>query len=271
MFSIGEFSRITGISIKALRFYHEQGLLIPAAVDDQSGYRYYSENQLERARVIQQLKDWQLPLAEIGEILSRCTSDEDILGTLEQQLQRIQNQIQQQRAIAKNLKQFIAEERAASELSTKTQFEITEQLIPAQLIAGYRMQARYDACGAGFAKVARSLGRYLSGPPLCLYYVDEYQEDAADYETCFPVRPCNSPEGICVRELPASQCLTLRHLGPYNQLGRSYAKLLRFRQTQNLTFSLPCREVYLKGPGMIFRGDPQKYLTEIQIPIGTGQ
>lgn len=268
MFTIGEFSRISGISIKALRYYHEQDLLVPAAVDDQTGYRYYAESQLERARVIQQLKDWQFPLAEIREILSRCTSDDDLLTDLEQQLQRLQNQIQQQRTIARNLKQFIVDERAASKLSAASPFEIGEQMIPAQLIAGFRMRARYDACGTGFAKLARSLGRYLKGPPLCLYYVDEHQEGEADYEVCFPIRPCQAPAGITVRELPATRCLTLRHQGPYNQLGRSYSKVLKHAQTQQLTLSLPCREVYLKGPGMIFRGNPQKYLTEIQIPVG---
>jgi len=42
MFSIGEFSRITGLSIKALRLYHEKGILVPGRVDDATGYRYYN-------------------------------------------------------------------------------------------------------------------------------------------------------------------------------------------------------------------------------------
>jgi DNA-binding transcriptional MerR regulator len=267
MFSIGEFSRISGLSVKALRYYHDEGLLVPTAVDDQTGYRYYAEGQLERARVIRQLKAWQFSLAEIFDILSRCTSDGDLLKDLEGQLQRIQNLIQQQRSIARNLRQFIADERAAHQLSSQSQYEVVEQQIPAQLIAGFRMRDRYDACGAGFAKVARSLGRHLNGPSFCLYYCDEYQEDEADYETCFPVRPCQPPAGISVRELPAAKCLTLRHLGPYSQLGRSYERVLSYARRQSLTLDLPSREVYLRGPGMIFRGNPQKYLTEIQIPL----
>lgn len=267
MFSIGEFSRVTGMSVKTLRYYHEQDLLVPSAVDAQTGYRYYSESQIERARVIQQLKAWQFSLNEIRDILARCTTEADLLGDLERQLKRIEEQVQRQRSVARDLKQFIADERLADQQLVQSRFEITEQELPPLLIAGYRMQARYDQCGTGFAKVARALGRYLNGPCFCLYFCDEFQEEMADYETCFPVRPCKAPDGISVRELPAGRFLTLRHLGPYTQLGRSYARLLRHSREHALTLDLPSREVYLKGPGMIFRGNPQKYLTEIQIPL----
>jgi hypothetical protein len=52
MFTIGEFSKITGLSVKTLRFYHEEGLLVPTAIDDQSGYRYYDGSLAEIARTI---------------------------------------------------------------------------------------------------------------------------------------------------------------------------------------------------------------------------
>ncbi|HVR73644.1 MAG TPA: MerR family DNA-binding transcriptional regulator [Planctomycetota bacterium] len=54
---------------------------------------------------------------------------------------------------------------------------------------------------------------------------------------------------------------------PYDQLGRSYAKILSHANQLGLKLVLPTREVYLKGPGMIFRGNPVRYLTEIQLPL----
>jgi len=51
-------------------------------------------------------------------------------------------------------------------------------------------------------------------------------------------------------------------------LGRSYAKILRQADGQKLKISLPTREIYVKGPGMIFQGNPKNYLTEIQLPVG---
>jgi DNA-binding transcriptional MerR regulator len=52
VFSIGEFSKIAGLSIKTLRFYHEEGLLAPALVDERTGYRYYDHGRVEKARTI---------------------------------------------------------------------------------------------------------------------------------------------------------------------------------------------------------------------------
>jgi hypothetical protein len=58
VFTIGEFSKITGRTIKTLRFYHDQGLLIPTSVDDGTGYRYYDRSKIEAARIITHLLDY---------------------------------------------------------------------------------------------------------------------------------------------------------------------------------------------------------------------
>jgi DNA-binding transcriptional MerR regulator len=70
LMSIGEFARRSRLSPKALRLYDELGLLEPARVDDDSGYRYYSASQLDRARLIAALRQLQIPLAEIKLIVS---------------------------------------------------------------------------------------------------------------------------------------------------------------------------------------------------------
>jgi DNA-binding transcriptional MerR regulator len=68
--SIGEFARRSGLSPKALRLYDRLGLLRPARVDPDSGYRWYAPGQLDQARLIAGLRDLGLPLAEIGPILA---------------------------------------------------------------------------------------------------------------------------------------------------------------------------------------------------------
>jgi effector-binding domain-containing protein len=68
-----------------------------------------------------------------------------------------------------------------------------------------------------------------------------------------------------VRELPGGRCVALLHQGPYEELGRSYAKILDYVKQKGYEFEMPTREVYIKGPGMIFKGNPRKYLTEIQL------
>ena len=67
--SIGEFARQSRLSPKALRLYDEIGLLAPSRVDELSGYRYYASAQVEPARLISALRQLEIPLAMIGELL----------------------------------------------------------------------------------------------------------------------------------------------------------------------------------------------------------
>ena len=67
---IGRFSRLTGVGVRALRHYDELGLLVPAAVDDESGYRFYSPDQVDRAEAIRLLRRLDMPLEEIRSTLA---------------------------------------------------------------------------------------------------------------------------------------------------------------------------------------------------------
>ena len=100
-----------------------------------------------------------------------------------------------------------------------------------------------------------------------VYFDGEYKEEGADYETCLPVRKGKDVEGISVRELTGGTCVSLIHKGPYDTLTESYKKLYAYINEKGYKTKLPSREVYLKGPGMIFKGNPKNYLTEIQIMI----
>jgi effector-binding domain-containing protein len=82
-----------------------------------------------------------------------------------------------------------------------------------------------------------------------------------------PIRKGKAQGGIAVRELPGGRCVALVHKGPYEQISRSYAKILGYIKDKGYEITMPTREVYLKGPGMIFKGNPRNYLTEIQILV----
>src|SRR5205807_5996223 len=66
---IGDFSRMTHLSVKALRFYHDQGLLEPTRIDPASGYRYYDPGQVPVAQVIRRLRDLDMPLDQVRAVL----------------------------------------------------------------------------------------------------------------------------------------------------------------------------------------------------------
>jgi len=100
-----------------------------------------------------------------------------------------------------------------------------------------------------------------------LYYDREYKEEDADFESCFPVKQEVKKEGVQVHRLEGGRCVALVHRGPYGELGRSYQKVFEYMREKKLEPKSPTREVYLKGPGMIFRGNPKNYLTEIQVLV----
>jgi effector-binding domain-containing protein len=156
-------------------------------------------------------------------------------------------------------------------MERKEGFEVVEKRLEAMRIAGIRMKGKYSDSGRLFGRLGRSVGRWIAGKPLNLYYDGEYRESDADFESCFPVAEgVKPPEGIVVRDLPGGRFVCLVHRGPYEELERSYEKLFAGIGKLGLKPLLPSREVFLKGPGMIFRGNPRNYLTEIQVPVETG-
>ena len=268
-YSIGEFSQVTGLSVKTLRFYHEKGILVPSSVDETTGYRFYDPGKIEKARVIMRLRQMEFSIEDIAAVLGECSDEADILNYLEQQKNTLQQRIQEDCDIVHSLNEIIAKEKAARQLLESSCFAVEEKGFEPMLIAGIRMKGKYSDCGAGFSRLGKAIGRYICGKALCLYYDGEYREDDANFEPCFPIRQEVAADGISIRQLPGGRCLSLVHRGPYDQLGRSYAKILKQAEERKWKTALPTREIYLKGPGMIFKGNPRNYLTEIQLPLAS--
>lgn len=155
----------------------------------------------------------------------------------------------------------------ATMVASTTSFDIQEKSLAELLVAGIRAKGRYQESGSRLGKIARAAGRHIAGPPMGLYYDGEYKEEDADFESCFPVKQEVKKEGIQVHRLEGGRCVALVHRGPYEELGRSYQKLFEYMREKKLEPKSPTREVYLKGPGMIFRGNPKKYLTELQVLV----
>jgi DNA-binding transcriptional MerR regulator/effector-binding domain-containing protein len=269
VFTIGDFSKITGLTVKTLRFYHEQGLLTPTHVDEATGYRYYDHSKIETARIISRLRSLDFTLDEIHEIQQKAGDDADLRDVMERQKAVIETSIRRSQDILRSLRQFLSHEKEMRRIMAQATFQIEEKAVDPIRIAGIRTKGRYSDCGVAFARIGKRFGRHICGKPLLLHYDAEYREDDADYEACMPVRSGKSVDEIAVRELAGGRCVSLLHRGPYDELGRSYAQILDYIRKRGLEAIIPTREIYHKGPGMIFRGNPKNYLTEIQILIGS--
>ena len=97
MLTIGEFSRLTHLSVRTLRRYHEATLLEPAVVDETTGYRYYAVDQIPTAQVIHRLRELDVPLGDVQRILR--TPDPGVRAALvADHLQRLEAELDRTRA-----------------------------------------------------------------------------------------------------------------------------------------------------------------------------
>jgi DNA-binding transcriptional MerR regulator/effector-binding domain-containing protein len=270
LYSIGSFSRVTGLTVKTVRLYHEKGLLTPALVDAASGYRYFSERDVERARLIVALRRLEFPLAELKELLDEQDDAGGTLPFLEQQRRRIEERRARLGLAGRELDRLIAREREALERARAKEHAVEDNCLEPLWVASLRWRGSYDESGRVIGRVMRGFGRHAAGPPLNLYYDLDFREGDADIASCLPIRterPAVPP--FEVQRLQATRALCLRHRGPYDEIHRSYARVLALATERGIEPLAPFREIYLKGPGLILRGNPRDYLTEIQIPYAS--
>jgi effector-binding domain-containing protein len=267
MFSIGEFSIITGLSIKALRLYHQKEILIPHVIDASTGYRYYNHHNVETARVIKELRNMEFSLTDIHTIIQTDANDKPIIEELIKHKQNLIKKIDTHHKIVKTLDLIIKNEKEAQMALKQECFEVEEKVVDSILIASIRYKGKYCDCGQAFGKICRKMGRLASGKPFNLYYDAQYKEDNADIESCVAISKPRESEGISIRTLEGGKCLSLIHKGSYDDIGRSYEKIIAYANQKDCKTTVPSREIYIKGPGMLFKGNPKKYLTEIQMMI----
>lgn len=152
MFKIGEFSRLTQVTVKALRHYDHLGLLKPAYTDPRTGYRSYSSAQLPRLNRILALKDLGLPLEQIGPFLDADLSSTQLHALLlvkQAETQRVLEREEQRLArIAARLRQIEEGERP---------YDVVVKRIEAQRVASIR---RVLPARAAIADLFRALFVY---------------------------------------------------------------------------------------------------------------
>jgi effector-binding domain-containing protein len=145
-------------------------------------------------------------------------------------------------------------------------YQCEEKTLSTLKIAAVQMHAPYKDCGQAFARIGKAFWGRIRGAPFLLCYDTEYKE-IANYQVCMPINSGESKDGIEVRDLPGGRCVSLVHKGPYDELCRSYDQARAYCAEKGYKLAIPSREVYLKGPGIIFKGNPKNYLTEIQLMI----
>jgi DNA-binding transcriptional MerR regulator len=109
--AIGEFSRMTHLSVRTLRRYHDAGLLEPATVDPARGYRYYTADQIPTAQVIHRLRELDVPLPDVRRIL-RSPDPDTRAALVFDHLRRLESELDRTRAAVASLRRLLTPEPA---------------------------------------------------------------------------------------------------------------------------------------------------------------
>lgn len=262
---IGRFSRMCRLTVKALRHYDELGLLRPAMVDPDSGYRYYSPIQAVEANRIRLLRELEMPLEEIRAVINERDSQrvQQLVG---RHRDRIQERVQRYGRVLDLLHKLTTQEGDMDYQVKVKQMEPQHVLSVRTNTTLARMQETF---GAAFGQLFGYLGRLgvkPAGPPFAVYHDPEFREDDIDVEICVPVeRRVTGDASMRGWQSPAGTAACTIHAGSYDEVHNAYAALTPWIQAQGHAIAGPPREVYLVGPGEA--DDPAEYRTEILFPL----
>jgi len=269
MIKIGDFSKLSLVSIKTLRYYDEMGLLKPVSVDRFTGYRFYSASQLPRLNRILALKDLGFSLEQIAQVLNEGISLEQLRGMLRIKRAELQQHItgEQERLarIEARLNEITME-------GSMPDYDVVIKQIEPQLVAGVRdTLPNYPAVGRLFDEVYGYLARCgisgLEAFGVAIWHDDEYKTSDIDGEAAVYLKQ-SIPEGerVKVYELPAATMASVIHKGPYNRLSQAYEALGHWIEANSYKIIGPNRELYLYCTQPV-RQDDDSYVTEIQFPV----
>jgi DNA-binding transcriptional MerR regulator/effector-binding domain-containing protein len=277
MLRIGDFSKLARVTIKTLHHYADWGLLPPAHIDPQSGYRYYRAAQLETLERILALKDLGFSLGEIRELLGGAARGDELRQKLEERREHIAAEIAADRA---RLRRLDALRDALEDVATAEPPHVTVRAVPS--IVAHSVRARVPRLGTSVeamfeqaeAVVARASARADASPFLLFHDVD-HRDEQIDVEACIPVEPCAGAniETRVVEGCRAMGCATYR--GPYERTAEIYATMLRWLERSGADVAGPLREVYhrfgaaeigYRLPRHRLASTSADFVTELQVP-----
>lgn len=263
MYLISQVSKITGLTKKALRYYDEQDILKPSFRDEGNQYRYYDEKDLKKAQLINLLRSFDFSISEIKDTLNMAENEEDLSYILKEKIEHIENNISKEKALIKKMDHFL---QPLPQVYEEKSYDITIEEIGPVMVAGLRIQDSYNRIGKYVSELYKVVKGNADGNLINCYY-DEDCVEIADMELCIPIRKKIADSSVSCKLLPAVNAVCTTHVGNYETLYLAYKALFHYVNVHKLSVLSPSREIYLKGPGMIFRGNPDKYITKIILPF----
>lgn len=271
MYKIGDFSRLSQISIRMLRFYDESNVLKPVYIDETSGYRYYDADQLLMTVTINFLRQNNFSTAEIKDIVTHLEDKEHLRNAIQQKQQELEVHSMQLQKKITNLK------KAEMHLNKETmlmKYEIAVKEIPGALMMCKRdIIPSYDKeyllwSGLHCEVEAHNWDiKYVEGAPTRAYFYDEgFKEGEVDVEICVPVEEkLSGSDHVIFREFPTKKCVCATFKGGYEHISEVHSAISSWIGEHQCTLDGANFTIYHVSPGMT--NNPDEYVTEVCFPI----
>ena len=270
MLSIGEFSNICKVSTKTLRYYAEIGLILPSEVNPETGYRYYSIDQLETMLFISRLKSYNFSLEEISTILkSEEEQDAKLYLALARKAKEIEKQAREFKKTLDQLSDDISNLKAGKSIMSYLEtidVQLTE--VPVMYLLSVRKMVHEHEFAEEYGNCYRKLFRKieedkltLSAPPMVLFHSDEYSPFGLDTEFAVPVREYATG----TRDFCPGLCLKTVLYGSYSNLSSIYTKQREWAEKEGYESGNALYEVYVTDPSQVT--DESELITEVYYPV----
>ncbi|WP_206458867.1 MerR family transcriptional regulator [Anaerovorax sp. IOR16] len=268
MFKIGEFSKLTQVTIRMLRYYDEVGLLKPAQIDSWTGYRMYSVEQIPILNKIIYLRDSGFSVAEIA-IVINSEDNNFIMEQLDNKFLEIKKIIQSEQ---EKLRKITLAKSEILHKKSDMHYNVTIKSVPSyQVLSLRKIIPDYFAEGELWKELfafAEQQQISVSSDTFTIYHDAEYKEKNVDVELCMPVKKVGKSIGdFSYRntELVSIMACTMVY-GEFSNIAGAYLAFARWLQKNSFyKMGEQSRQIVHRGPWN--EKDPQKYLVEIQIPL----
>jgi DNA-binding transcriptional MerR regulator len=263
-FSIGDFSRATHLTIKMLRHYHEAGLLEPAQIDPQTGYRRYTTDQVPVAQIIRRFRALDMPLDEIRAVLSaRDVQTRNHL--IAAHLKRLENDLARTQSAVASLRNLLAHPAPAADIGRRKADRVIAAAITEVVDIKDALSWYLGALGELRAALAAQR-KVATGPAGGLYSSALFSRARGEVTMFIPCEGTIRAVGrITPLAVPAVELATLLHEGSYANFDLTYGSLGTYVAEHALAVEGPLREYYLVGPSDT--PEESAWRTEIGWPI----
>jgi len=265
---IGEFSQMMQVTVKTLRHYEQKGLLMPDEVDEWTGYRYYTIDQMQKLNNIRDLQRLGFSLDEIKELYEDDSHD----PSLRQLTSKIKETEQQLRMLIDRRTKLLNWRNSIKEIRSMENISI--QSLPEIIVASHReviptYQHIGEMCCETIGPEMHRLGCKCPPPGYCftVEHGDGFTPTNIDLEYCEQVEEMGKDSSIIqfkrLEAVPTAICM--KHYGPYDRFYESYTALFKYIEEQGYKIIDKPRCCYIDG--IWNQEDPEKWLSIIQVPV----